>query len=283
MRILYVFFVALLLCFAPKASNFYYNQEKMSFYQALQSTRAIELGFIQGFSFDTKFGYNADLDNSAEEIIASSGGTFTPPTGAETIDIVSTSTDDDSAGTGARTVTFTCVREGEDPETLTYTMDGTTTVTTTEECLAINRGFVSSVGTGTNNAGDITFSQSTSGIILREIPAGDSITQSCLQYIPAGKKALIENFKFSVVRLGSGAPEFIVYSNVLSSVNGVTYKSLRLSADSNGTAIVDTEYPFTQPLSSGSWLWFTAVTDTNNTFITCRGNIIEIDEELLPN
>jgi hypothetical protein len=253
-----------------------YSAQVSTYLSALDSTRAIELGLVKGYRFDTKFGYNDNLDNSAEEVIAHQGGTFTPPTAAETISIVSTSTDDAAAGTGMRTVSFTCDRAGEPSETLTYTLNGTTPVVTTEECLAVNRGFSATVGSGGVNAGDVTFTQTTSGIVLRNIPAGDGITQSCIYYVPYGKKALVENFEFSVVRLGSGAPEFVVYSNV-QLPDGRLFKSLRKSADSAGTAEVKVEYPFTTAISEGSWLWFTAETDTNNTFITCRGNILLID------
>jgi predicted SpoU family rRNA methylase len=54
----------------------------------------VATGRRQGTSIWNKFGYNTDIDNTAQELIASWGGAFQFITTGETLDIVSTSTDD---------------------------------------------------------------------------------------------------------------------------------------------------------------------------------------------
>ena len=94
---------------------------------------------ISGAEVWNKFGYNDDIDTASEEVIASWGGTFDYLETADTLEVVSTSVNDDSAGTGARSVLIYGVDENNLHIQELVTMDGTTAVTTSNSFLGVNR------------------------------------------------------------------------------------------------------------------------------------------------
>lgn len=120
----------------------------------------ISRGQIQGHTAVRVFGYNPDIDTT-EESIWPDGGTVPHPTVASVLSIVSTSTADDSAGTGARTVYIEGLDGNYNTISETVIMDGTTPVSTVGAYLYVNQFYVVSVGSGEANAGEITAKVST--------------------------------------------------------------------------------------------------------------------------
>ena len=80
------------------------------------------------------FGFN-DAVGSSAETIWSVGGTYTFPSTATALTVVSSSANDDGnpVGTGARTVTIEGLDANYLPVSETVTMNGTTDVTTTQD------------------------------------------------------------------------------------------------------------------------------------------------------
>jgi hypothetical protein len=143
----------------------------------------ISRGQIQGHTAIRVFGYNPDIDTS-EESIWPDGGTVPHPTVASALSIVSTSTADDSAGTGARTVYIEGLDGSYNTISETVIMDGTTPVSTVGEYLYVNQFYVTSVGSGEANAGEITAKVSTT---LYDIIATGYNTRTTGHYcVPAG-------------------------------------------------------------------------------------------------
>ena len=120
----------------------------------------VSRGQVQGHTAINVFGYNPDVDTS-EESVWPDGSTVPHPTVASALTIVSTSTDDDSAGTGARTVYIEGLNGDYNVISETIIMDGTTPVVTTGTYLYVNQFYVATVGTGGANAGEITAKVST--------------------------------------------------------------------------------------------------------------------------
>lgn len=146
----------------------------------------VALGRRQGTTTWNKFGYNTDIDTTTDpEIVASWGGTFSYITSGETIDIVSTSTNDDGdpAGTGAQQVIIWGVDENWDEQSEVVTMNGTTTVTTSSQWIGINRVSIFLAGSGAGNDGTITITASTSGDTLAQMPAGEGTSQQMIFYV----------------------------------------------------------------------------------------------------
>lgn len=259
------------------------NPEFANFYTAISSDRAIELGMIKGYSLDIKYGWNIGMAQNTEELISSLGGQFTEPSGEEIIEISSTSANDSIAGTGAQKIEVKCVRQDFTEETYEIDMNGLTAVTTPVPCLYINRMIVSQAGSGKTNAGDIIASQSVSGIDLRQIPAEISVTQSCLYVVPKGYTALIEKVEFSVLRRQSGDPKVQFRGYVLNNGRLVMFKPLKIDADTNSTSgpMASEIPPYTTKRNEGDVFFFTAESNTSNTDVTCRAQVLLVENKYL--
>jgi hypothetical protein len=136
------------------------------------------------------FGYNADVDTS-EESVWPDGGTIPHPTVASVLKISSSSTDDTSAGTGARTVYIEGLDGSYNVVSETVTLNGQTAVNTTNSYLYVNSFYVVSVGSGGANAGNINAGTGTvtSGVpaVLYDIIATGYNSRTTAHYcVPAG-------------------------------------------------------------------------------------------------
>lgn len=140
----------------------------------------------QNHTLWNKFGYNTDIDTTTDpEVLASWGGTFQYITAGETIDVVSSSTSDDSGSTGVNSIIVWGVDENWQQQTEIITMDGTTTVTTTSQWIGINRVSIYTTGSGTSNVGNITVTSTSTGHTMAVMPAGEGTTQMCVFYVAA--------------------------------------------------------------------------------------------------
>ena len=113
------------------------------------------------------FGYNADLD-TAEESVWPDGGTIPHPTVASVLKISSSSASDTALGTGARTVFIGGLDGDYNVVSETVTLDGQTAVNTTNSYLYVNEFYVTSVGSGEANAGNINAG---TGTVTAGVPA----------------------------------------------------------------------------------------------------------------
>ena len=102
-------------------------------YEVAQSLR-------QGYTTWNKWGYNPDIDNTTETVW-SVGGLFTPLSSAGTLEVVSSSANDDGApaGTGAQSIIIYGVDANYEEQIEVVTLNGTTAVTTTNSWLGVNR------------------------------------------------------------------------------------------------------------------------------------------------
>lgn len=113
------------------------------------------------------FGYNPDVDTS-EESVWPDGGTVPHPTSASVLKISSSSTDDTSAGTGARTVVIGGLDADYNVISETVTLNGQTEVNTTNSYLYVNSFYVATAGSGGANAGNINAG---TGVVTSGVPA----------------------------------------------------------------------------------------------------------------
>ena len=162
-----------------------------------------------------KFGFNPDVDDS-EETVWAQGGSYSYLSSSSVLKVSSSSTADDSAGTGARTVQLYGLDADYNEINETVTLDGQTAVNTTNSFLRINRMVVRSAGTGEKNAGVI---YAGTGTVTAGVPAnkyatiaiGDNQTLMALWTVPAGHTAYLlqkdltvataQNNKYATIRL----------------------------------------------------------------------------------
>lgn len=142
-----------------------------------------------------KFGFNGDVDDSLETVWAQ-GGLYSYLAAASILKVSSSSTNDASAGTGARTVTLFGLDANYDEISEDVTLNGQTAVNTTQEFLRINRMTVNTAGSGGQNAGVI---YAGTGTVTSGVPAnkyatiaiGDNQTLMALWTVPRGYTAFL--------------------------------------------------------------------------------------------
>lgn len=124
-------------------------------------------GQIQGHSVVQVFGYNPDVDTT-EESVWPDGGTVPHPTVASVLKISSSSANDTSDGTGARTVYIEGLDGDYNVVSDTVILNGQTEVNTTNSYLFVNNFYVVTAGSGEENAGNINAG---TGTVTAGVPA----------------------------------------------------------------------------------------------------------------
>jgi len=147
-------------------------------------------GNVPGHFSINKFGHNPDVDTTTDpEDVWGGGGLYGfYPTTAQSIEVISDSTNDDGspAGTGAQTVIIYGLDSNWDRQDETVTLDGTTAVAIPGTWLRIYRVVVLTAGTVGTNAGNLTVRISGGGTTAAYIMAGDGQTQQAIYTIPNG-------------------------------------------------------------------------------------------------
>ena len=149
-----------------------------------------------------KFGFNLDIDDSLETIWAE-GGLYSYLSAASVLKISSSSTDDTSAGTGARTITISGLDANYDEISESVTLNGQTAVNTTQSFLRVFRMIVDTAGSGGQNAGVIYAGTGTvtSGVPANKygtIAVGDNQTLMCFWTVPRGYTAYLYQIDISM-------------------------------------------------------------------------------------
>ena len=149
-----------------------------------------------------KFGFNPDIDDSLETIWAE-GGLYSYLSAASVLKISSSSTDDTSAGTGARTITISGLDANYDEISESVTLNGQTAVNTTQSFLRVFRMIVDTAGSGGQNAGVIYAGTGTvtSGVPANKygtIAVGDNQTLMCFWTVPRGYTAFLYQIDISM-------------------------------------------------------------------------------------
>lgn len=158
-------------------------------------------GTIEGYSNVSKFGRNPTVGSSDYESIWEGSNAYPWQTVADQLEVLSSSANDTSAGTGARTVELQGLDSSWNVLTETITMNGTAAVTTTGSFLRIFRARVVTAGTSLRNEGDITIrdqdTSTTRALITDGTTSGMGQTLMAVYTVPAGKTAYLINFDFS--------------------------------------------------------------------------------------
>jgi hypothetical protein len=147
---------------------------------------AVQQGKVPGYSMVNKFGYNPSIGSGSFETIWETGNNYPYQSTAVTVDVVSDDTNDDVAGTGARTLRIQGLDGSYNFAEETVDMDGTTTVTTTQTFLRVFRMSVETAGSSGNNEGTITVTYTGGSDVAATISEGNGQTLMTLYTIPAG-------------------------------------------------------------------------------------------------
>lgn len=197
-------------------------------------------GQIQGHKTLFKFGNNEDINGSLETIW-SYGGLYVYPTSAIQMKVSSTSANDTSNGTGARTIVVSGLNATYDEVSETVVLNGQTAVLTTTTFIRVFRSFVVTAGTGATAAGTIyigtgTVTAGVPATVYAQIVVGENQTLMALWTVPAGYTLYISRGTFSGASNNSAQyilSKFMIrpFNSVFRNVADVTVNSNVISYD----------------------------------------------------
>lgn len=184
----------------------------MSFYKknpgdanaTIDTESRLALGLVPGSVVVNKFGRNVDVDTGTvpEDLFYHATGATTyagfPSTGsAEQLEVFSGSVNDTSAGSGARTVTVFGLDSNYNMISETITLNGTTSVFSTQSFIRAHTAYVATSGgtvaNSNTNAGDITIRmRTTTTVVFLIIPTGYNQTNNAGYTIPAGYTGILK-------------------------------------------------------------------------------------------
>lgn len=123
---------------------------------------------IEGHEIRHIFGYNPDVDSAAEETVWTAGGLYVPNSTPVIMSVSSSSANDTSAGTGARTIYILGINSTGGEVNEVVTLNGQTAVNTTHTYVCIQSCQVMTAGSTGHNVGNINIG---TGTVTAGVPA----------------------------------------------------------------------------------------------------------------
>lgn len=167
---------------------------------------AVAAGLVPGWRRFRKFGMNDDVDAGTEQIWPL-GTIKVLPTTAAVASVVSSTAADGVGGTGARAIVVSGLDANYDEVEEEVTLTGITPVNTTQTFLRLNRAYITDVGSGGTNAGNITVS--IGGNAQAYIEASEGQSHQLDYCVPAGHTYFIDVYSTTVGDAGSDAIQIL--------------------------------------------------------------------------
>ena len=215
----------------------------------------------------TVFGFNSDVDQTQVSVwpLAS---LITFPAAALQMTVSSTSANDTSNGTGARSVVVQGLDANYNEVSETVVLNGQTAVTMATSMLRINYAYVLTAGSGNSAAGDIYIG---TGVVTAGVPAttydiikfdyNTTITGSWT--VPAGYTAYVSQGLFSSGQAGGSNQ---VQGRLLTRGTDNIRRTAAVTSINNGVADYMFEYPLAVP--EKTTLEATAIGSSNNNAVS---------------
>lgn len=232
-------------------------------------------GQIPGHSVIHVFGHNPDVDTS-EVTIWPALGLLVHPASPTIMTISSSSTDDTSAGTGARTVYILGINGTGGYVSETVTLNGQTAVNTVNQYDAIETMSVVSVGSGGVNAGIIyagtgTVTAGVPAVPYSAVGAGDNISLVGHWTCPVGYTGYLVSG--SITSGTSNANQYITARLKLRAQDNIV-RTAAITTLHDGTADYDFSYPV--KIQAGECITATAKGSGNNNDVSSYFQIVLI-------
>lgn len=237
----------------------------------------VEKGNVPGHTGVRVFGHNPDVDVGTEDVWED-GGTLTRMTSAETMNIVSTSTDDDGSpvGTGARTVQVDGLDGDFVAASEVVTMNGTTDVLTSNTYIRVSDLMVLTAdATATNsNLGIITATASSAATVQAAMGVGDGLSHGIHYTVPAVKTGYLTKVELNVAR-NTSAVARVIYDAIITPPGAASFTIVKKAMTSDQSEI---EIYFIPPVkfAAKSDIKMVATTDKADTELYARFMIIEV-------
>jgi hypothetical protein len=156
----------------------------------------------KGHQVINKYGENNDIDAADVPIEiwshGADGTNFIFLDAGVAADIVSTSVNDDIAGTGAQKARVTYYTTDNTEITVDIELDGITQVQISDDLKICTRIEIIQTGTGNINAGEINIVDRASGLLIyQSVEVGEGQTLSAIQICPKGKQGIVKKHTVS--------------------------------------------------------------------------------------
>lgn len=236
---------------------------------------SIAQGSISTHSLMLKFGRNPDIDTGAAEDVWEGGGTYTFDTTAQSLEILSSSANDDGdpAGTGARTMTVIGLDANYVAKTEVVTLNGTNAVALTGTWIRVHRCSVTTTGNLEVNEGTITIRIAGAGATRLVVGPGNGQTLMAIYTIQAGKTGYLYHY-YVTANSSPTAPtvDVALWTRSSTGVRNLKHQQA-LSAGQQLT------YSFAAPfkITEKTDVWLRASTSTNNTDVCGGFDIVLVD------
>jgi hypothetical protein len=235
----------------------------------------LALGNVSSYNYINKFGANTDIDAGVTEDVWDGGGIYPWPTSAQTTTVASTSANDTSGGTGARTVAIQGLIDTAGvwtKVTETVTLNGTTNVTCSNNFIRIFRVQVKSAGSLGQNDGDIQVKHSST--VLAQMLPGKNQTLMAVYTTPSNTTSVIVDWYAEVSRLtGSTGTKFAEVEILCRPYNEV-FQVRDYRALVSGSSLVLPRFPLTT-IPEKTDIVVKASADSNNTAVFAGFQVVE--------
>ncbi|KKL49845.1 hypothetical protein LCGC14_2311430 [marine sediment metagenome] len=232
---------------------------------------SIARGLISGVKSSVVSSHNPTLPNGTEEDIWEEGGTLVYLSSAETMEVVSDSINDTSAGTGAQAVSLEGLDSNYDEISETIIMAGTTPVTSSLSYLRVRLLTVSGSGSLQSNDGVITAEASTASTIQCHLNAREGASQNSHFTVPNNKNAYVIRVSFQASKLsGGGTPEVEWKGLAMLFGSNTWIQVFDVIQDSTVQNVIDVDQPIMPLLPPKTDIRLTGTSDTVNTDVNVR-------------
>ncbi len=223
---------------------------------------AMAKGEIAGNISVNVFGLNPDVDGAEEDIWAQ-GGTWVQPTAARIHALTSSSVNDTSAGTGARTISINGLNGSYADVTETLTLNGTSAVNTVNSFIIIHNMTVLTAGSGGTNAGNIIATAATDSTVSIGILATRGKSQFCIYQVPAGFTGYLFGFSGGF-QVGAGSNVTCNIELFIKPFGGVYNLTSTLALQNGATSYEVRDYLIPIQVTEKSIIKLTGVVSANN-------------------
>ncbi len=254
----------------------------MSYFATTDFWLEVAKGKVPGHSLIIVRGHNPSQTAASGDVDISEFGDLTYLSAAETMSIVSTSTDDDGSpvGIGAQTLSIQGVDGTGAAIAETVTLNGTTPVVTALSYLRVNAMIVLAVGSSGWNVGDITATASVAATTQDEMDATESLSQSSHFTVPLAVTAYLLQLELNAAKIVGGAAPELEFKG-LARIGGAGNAWLQLFDKRMDTGVVDeldVQLPAPTAIAARTDIRLRSETDQNNTECRTRMYMCLVDD-----
>ena len=246
----------------------------------LDATPEISLDRITGFAPFREFGSNPSIGTTETYVGIVGGSAPYMPSSPVTVDAISTSVNDTSAGTGARQLMVTGLDSNWNLASEVLTMNGTSaTAATTTSFYRVHSVYANAVGAYRgSNAGDITLRVSGGGTSIAVISAGIGGGQGTHYCVPAGKTLLVIEIHMVVDSLKTSNPIFwqAPNANDLTAPYSGAKRAVQRYTGAGGMSDFSFNPSIAFPAYTDIWFTSTVTSGTGSISVEYNGYLVDI-------